>query len=638
MGTEESHYLDDDVDRVRSLCRAYKVPFSERKSIKCGKRCKILSTKKDYMKVRFQDESEFWFPCQAIKMKNRALGKKGDGNGNSRNNLSFDSQYQGLKTSKHEVKPGANRQIRSSTLNNSLYQYQQQEPYTSSQKFHDESSIISVESSSRGYWDYESTDGISKHAASNEKTVEVPNDRKKLTFVDKYSNLHWMEPNKGIASRSSICSTPESSLYLLSTTHEQCEGSHFSKWALDRNNPSEVESIALGYEPTGIAAPVSYSRKRSEYQISSQYDQQQQPAVHQDYRRSENLWIGNESISSLNPESYIDSGPLRLRDAWFKYPVGLYNLGNTCYMNAALQCLFNNRMIMEAVDLYYQSRLRPRVNSMTREFLSLAKKYALAGSRPGRSISPEFVRDTFVDMYPEFEGECEHDTSEFLSYLLAEIGETPTLHENTGTIDSLFRLHCRIERRYNKRSAVLTSTDSQLLMSLPVVISHKKSRRNVKVELTDLEAAIAYESQYMRQHCEITINGQRHSSFEQRSTIIASSTPPFLIVHLKRFEVSKGYLDSMRIEKMNVNVNVPLRLDLSEFTDDPAIENKYMLVGAICHLGKRSSSGHFYSIIRPYEENYWFKADDYCVSEQSSIRPEVKHFYVCFYQKISSYE
>jgi len=638
MGSEESYYLDDNVDRVRSLCRAYKVPFSERKSSKCGRRCKILSTKTDYMKVRFQDESEFWFPVEAIKMKSRALGKRVDRIENNCNNLSSNS---GFNTSKHEVKLNTTPQVRSPTLNNPMYQYQQQEPYLSSYKFHDKSSILSTEPFSCGYQDYDTASGISKQAASNEKTVvDVPNYRH--SFEDKYSNLHWIEPTRGIASRNTICSSPNSSQYLLSTTYEPCESSQYTNFDLDRGNYSEVESIPLGLEPTGIPAPLSCSRKRSHYQISTQYDREEQTTIttiDQDYRRNDDLWMDKDSIRSLNPESYIDLGQLRIRDACgrvkFKYPVGFKNLGNTCYMNAALQCLLNNRLIMEAVELYYQSRPRPRVSNLTREFLSLAKKYALFGDRPGRSISPETVRDTFVDMYPEFEGYCEHDASEFLSYLLAEIGDTPTQHKKTGTIDSLFRLHCRIERRHNKRSAVLTSTDSQLLMSLPVVISHKKGRRSIKVELPDLEAAIAYESQYIRQHCEITIKGKKYSSFEQRSTIIANSTPPFLIVHLKRFEVSKGYFNSMHIEKMNVNINIPLRLDLSEFTDDPAIDNKYILVGAICHLGKRSSSGHYYSVIRPYEENYWFMADDRYVSEQSSISPKIKHFYVCFYQKVS---
>jgi len=618
MGTEESHYLDDNVDRVRSLCRTYQVPFNNRKSSKCGRRCKILSTKKDYMKVKFHDESEFWFPCQAIKLKSPALRLQSGVDENDSNCITLNSQYQRQKTPNWGLKSTATSQKRCPTLNHSAYQYQKQEPDITMLNRRVRSSTTPLGTSFSGSQNYKIRGLRSRNTAINEKMVmELPKDIRKHFAGERFSNLYRtdhntrVEPTPELENSTSMSSSLYSP-YLSSTTHRHGRASHDTKLDLDQSYVhSEVDSTPLALQPTGIPSTVS----------SSGIDDQ-------------------DGLRSLSLGTYRDSGPLRLRDfsgrKKFKYPVGFENLGNTCYINAAVQCLLNNRMIMEAVELYYQSRLRPQANSLTGEFLSLAKKYTLLGNRPGRSISPGSLRDAFLDLYPEFGGYCEHDASEFLSYLIGEIGETPTPHKKYSTIDSLFRIHCRIERRYNKRSAVLTSTDSQLLMSLPVVISHKKGSRKVKVELPDLEAAIAYESGYTRQYCEITIKGQKHSSFEQRSTIIASTTPPFLIVHLKRFGVSRGYFNSTQIEKMNVNINVPLRLDLSQFTDNPEIDNKYILVGAICHLGKRSSCGHYYSVIKPYEENYWFMADDLYVSEQSSVKREIKHFYVCFYQKVSS--
>jgi len=643
MGAEDSHYVDSKVDRVRSLCQTYQVPFNERKSSKCGRRCKIITTKGNYTKVRFQDESEFWFPCLAIKLHKAAFKRSGE---MGRNDLSFDSKYQGQKTSKHDIKSYVTSHKRTTSSSYSTLQYQQPERETNRRK-HVRSSTMPAEISSRRFLDGNNLGKMyRKNTISQRAMTEGRSGRKERYFKEKYLNLHRsyhntnIEPTQSVTESSSIASSASSSLYLSSKTNENRPDSHETTSNLDHSDYWEVDSLEQGLEPTGILSTVSsHSSSTRYYRPSTQYDEEEKPIRHQDCQTIDELWLEKTGLRSLSLETYKHPGPLRLRDTSgrekFKYPVGFENLGNTCYINAALQCLLNNRMIIKAVELYYWSRLRPQTNSLTREFLSLAKKYAVIGDRPGRSVSPETLRKAFVDEYPEFKGYCEHDASEFLSYLLAEIGETATSHKKYSTIDSLFRLHCRIERRHNKRSAVLTSTDSQLLMSLPVVISHKKGRRKVKVELPDLEAAIAYESDWTRQYCEITIKEQRHSSFEQRSTIIASSTPPFLIVHLKRFGISRGYY-STKVEKMNVNINVPQKLDLAEFTDDSKIKNKYILVGAICHLGKRSNSGHFYSIVKPYEENYWFMADDLYISEQSSIRREIKYFYVCFYQKVSS--
>jgi len=618
MGTEESHYLDSNVDRVRNLCRTYQVPFTDSKASKCGRRCKILSRKTDYLKVRFQDDSEFWLPYRAIKLKRPAHKRQGDIDENGIKGSTLNSGYQIENIAKWGANSISTSEKRCPALNHSVSQYQKQERDIIRQNHRGVGSLTTPPGTrSSGYRNYKS--GTFRNTAIDERiTTEFPTDSRKHSPGNKFYNLYTRE-NKArveatpeVENRISISSSSHCSPYMSSTTHELRRRSHDTEFDLDRSNfHSEVDSTALAHQSTGIPS-----------QISSRGSDDQ------------------DGVRSLSLGLYNNSVPLRLKDfsgrKKFTYPVGLENLGNTCYMNAAVQCLLNSRMIMEAVELHYQSRIRSQANNLTREFLSLAKKYKLVGNRPGRSVSPEGIRDAFVDLYPEFEGYCEHDASEFLSYLLGEIGETPTPHKKYSTIDSLFRIHFRIERRYNKRSPVLTSEDSQLLMSLPVVLTHKKGSRKVQVELPDLEAAIAYESRYSRQHCEITIEGQKHKSFEQQSTIIASTTPPFLIVHLKRFGVSKGYFNSTQIEKMNVNINVPLRLDLSQFTDNPKIENKYILVGAICHLGKRSSSGHYYSMIKPYEENYWFMADDLYVSEQSSVRPEIKHFYVCFYQKVSS--
>jgi len=85
--------------------------------------------------------------------------------------------------------------------------------------------------------------------------------------------------------------------------------------------------------------------------------------------------------------------------------------------------------------------------------------------------------------------------------------------------------------------------------------------------------------------------------------------------------------------KVETAIDIPHKLDLSQYTDDPTVSNEYTLIGAICHLGRSAASGHYYALLRPYEEDYWFKASDLSVSEQKSIRSETKNVYCAFYRK-----
>ncbi|GIY97535.1 ubiquitin carboxyl-terminal hydrolase 15 [Caerostris extrusa] len=97
---------------------------------------------------------------------------------------------------------------------------------------------------------------------------------------------------------------------------------------------------------------------------------------------------------------------------------GLQNLGNTCFMNAGLQCLLNNKVFKA---YFTEINLETfEKGTLTYKFAEMMKK-VWSGSYSVLHLS-EF-KECFGDMYSQFKNFRQHDCQEFLALLL------DTMHE-----------------------------------------------------------------------------------------------------------------------------------------------------------------------------------------------------------------
>ncbi|KAK3676083.1 hypothetical protein LTR78_003833 [Recurvomyces mirabilis] len=140
----------------------------------------------------------------------------------------------------------------------------------------------------------------------------------------------------------------------------------------------------------------------------------------------------NSGRTSPAPGGMLTRGRAR-RDGRVRGCVGLTNLGNTCYMNSALQCI---RSVEELAIYFLVSTYKKEinVNNPLGHGGVMAKQYAgvlngIYGDNSGGSFTPREFKTTLGRLQPMFSGYGQQDSQEFLSFLV------DALHEDLNRIE-----------------------------------------------------------------------------------------------------------------------------------------------------------------------------------------------------------
>nr|XP_042701606.1 inactive ubiquitin carboxyl-terminal hydrolase 50 [Chrysemys picta bellii] len=316
---------------------------------------------------------------------------------------------------------------------------------------------------------------------------------------------------------------------------------------------------------------------------------------------------------------------------------GLRNLGNTCYMNAVLQCLCS---ISPLVEYFLSGKYVTALHKENGE-VATAFAYLMADMWLGEfeCISPEVFRSVIGDLCPAFTKKTQQDAQEFLIYVLNELHEAlkksckRRCYGNTST--------SREDRGTGSETSIITQLfEGQLSYDITCLACQTTTDKNEV--FTVLSLPIPSESACSLQDClecffqqdTLTWNNQIHCSFcgtKQDAAVKANigKAPKMVIFHLKRFDYQGSYK-----RKLGTNIYYPLsNLDLSPYIYPLFRKNpKYNLCAVVNHFGYLDG-GHYTAFCKHTLSQNWYSFDDAQVSEipQASVQSAAAYllFYSC---------
>ena len=325
---------------------------------------------------------------------------------------------------------------------------------------------------------------------------------------------------------------------------------------------------------------------------------------------------------------------------------GLANLGNTCFMNSALQCLSNTYELNEFLDKEtYKNRLNDKPESLIlcewdnlRKMIWSENCTISPGGFVGAIQKVARIKDRVI-----FTGWAQNDLTEFLQFITEcfhnSICREVEMNIQGKAITSTDKL---AETCYNMMKNMYKKEYSEFLkMFFGIHVSKIKSLESDYVNITpepffNLSVPIAeektlekcielYTSTEKLEGDNMVLNSDTNKKEVAEKNIMFFSLPDILIITLKRF--------SNNGRKNQVMVDFPLNdLDLSKYVvgyDKNSF--KYDLYG-ICNHSGGSAGGHYTAYVKNANDK-WYLFNDTNVDEVNLGKLKSPQAYCFFYRK-----
>ncbi|KAF2898061.1 hypothetical protein ILUMI_08104 [Ignelater luminosus] len=325
----------------------------------------------------------------------------------------------------------------------------------------------------------------------------------------------------------------------------------------------------------------------------------------------------------LSCKSWVNGSTLAIPPLDMSRKVGLNNLGNTCYMNSVLQALFMTKLFRNDI-LLTDGEMMPL-------FSKLQILFALLQHSHRTSLSPSDILN--LARPPGFQPGHQHDSSEFLGYLLDVLHEQEksmyvSARSNGGNSsqDVSPQTTTVIQRSFGGRAVTISrcgNCDTQseradyfreLQLSFPSNCGNQSVQTLLDYYLQPEK--LCGDNQYHCDTCHGLTDGERVTRVVE--------PPSRLVLTLKHFRYDPA---SQQRTKLLQHV----KLDSFVHLDNA----NYELYAAVVHVGSSLDSGHYYTYARDGQD--WYKFNDCLVTrttaeELCSVRPPETP-YILFYSK-----
>ncbi|GAB1605796.1 ubiquitin carboxyl-terminal hydrolase 8-like [Argonauta hians] len=319
---------------------------------------------------------------------------------------------------------------------------------------------------------------------------------------------------------------------------------------------------------------------------------------------------------------------------------GLKNIGNTCYMNSIIQCLSNTHSLLRYFlqDVYLNHVNRNSVlgdsGEVVDEFAVIVKAL---WSGQYKCITPRDFKNTVGKYAPMFAGFDQHDSQEFLTFLLDQLHEglnlvnkrepVPEQENENLPEDVAADLAWEAYEKLNK-SIIVSLFQGQLKSTLCCLACKKESITFQTFQYLSLP--IPTTTKCKLQDClelflkeeEMTGDSRWNCPQCKRQRDTAKKMdiwklPSVLLIGLSRFSH-----EGVWRHKLNTFVDFPIEtLDMSNYVCSSNSKAVYQLFAVSNHYGTMKG-GHYISFCKNPSLKKWYKFDDQEISEM--IAPEVK--------------
>ncbi|KAL8170615.1 hypothetical protein V2J09_022419 [Rumex salicifolius] len=296
---------------------------------------------------------------------------------------------------------------------------------------------------------------------------------------------------------------------------------------------------------------------------------------------------------------------------------GLANMGNTCFLNAVMQCFTHTVPLVHGLHSLYDYGVPRHHNEGEFCVLSAVREHvfqALASS--GEVIFPDNLRfqqedaheylQSLLDKTDTCWSKCRDNIQGFSSQ-----GDSLVNRVFGGRLVS--QLHCC--------NCGSRSDTYEPLVDLSLEIE----------DADDLQGALKSFTKMEENEDEVKFTCEKcKEKVPLKKQLLIDQAPSVATLHLKRFKGDGDY-----VEKIDKALEYPLELDLKPYTvgsEDENVDLKYELYAVIVHKGFSSTSGHYLCYIRSSPDK-WFRIDD---SKITRVREDValsQQGYILFYAR-----
>ena len=346
-------------------------------------------------------------------------------------------------------------------------------------------------------------------------------------------------------------------------------------------------------------------------------------------------WIGHKSPAAA-AASLSDFGA-----------VGIHNIGNTCYMNSALQILghllpFADYFLKLQARMHSQYETKPPtedeknvMNGFIRIFRNMYSAEHVLDEGILASLQRSLLALRPVEMADVFEEDEQADAPEALQAMVQILSGISKKYppENRLPLEHIFEFTQVETIRCEECDRVSEVPDTRTILN-GIFTPEMRQGQDV-VNLVDTIRANFREDRVQRDSCiEDQCAGHGFTRDATKQTFINGASPDVLLVGLQR----KVYHER-RLLRINNFVEIPRELVLErDLVGIAAVgfTGTYRLVGIIDHGGS-ADGGHYIAKFRNMLEGKWYEANDSRITRLAEGPPELSQTAVLFvYQKLKT--